>query len=305
MLAEIFVLYALFGATFTLGEAAVRSVPPLFFIGTRMIIAGILLLGFVLFKKRKEFKFNISDWPWFLGIVLFHIYLSYCTEFFSFQYLTSSKVALFYNLSPFITALLSYAFFKEIMTPKKWLGLGIGFAGFFPILKSSAPSVESSLGSIGFVSYAEIIALVSVTSACFGWVFMKKLTTERGYSYIFVNGFGMLCGGVLAMLTSHATEVWPTVEYLSRSVPFWQSLIGLILIGNIIAFNLYGKLLHQYSATILSFFGFVTPLFTALFSWLWFGESVSYAFFITIALVALGLYLFYQEELKLGYIVDR
>lgn len=301
----VLILYALFGATFTLGDAAVRVMPPLLFIAIRMILAGLLLLGFVYTKHRDQFKFNKKDLPWFLGIIFFHIYLSYCTEFFSFQYLTAAKVALFYNMSPFITALFAYFVFKEIMTPRKWLGLAIGFGGFLPLLESTAPTIESTLGTFGFISVAEIIALVSVTSACVGWIFMKKLTTELNYSYIFINGFGMFFGGILALGTSHATETWPALEYVMYSFPFWRSLLLLILIGNVICFNLYGKLLHTYSTTMLSFFGFVTPLFTALFSWLWLGETVSNAFFITIALVTCGLYIFYQEELKLGYITHK
>ena len=260
----VLILYALFGATFTLGDAAVRVMPPLLFIAIRMMLAGLLLLGFVKTQHKEDFKFDMKHLPWFLGIVFFHIYLSYCTEFFSFQYLTSAKVAMFYNLSPFITALFAYFVFKEVMTPRKWLGLAIGFGGFLPLLESKAPAVESTLGTFGFISVAEIIALVSVTSACAGWVFMKKLTTEFHYSYIFVNGFGMLFGGSLALATSYATETWPAFDYVMYSFPFWRSLILLILIGNVICFNLYGKLLHTYSTTMLSFFGFVTPLFTAL-----------------------------------------
>jgi len=301
----VLILYALTGATFTLGDAVVRVMPPLLFIGIRMILAGLLLLGFVYAKHRDQFRFNKKDLPWFLGIIFFHIYLSFCTEFFSFQYLDSAKVALFYNFSPFITALFTYFIFKEVMTPRKWLGLTIGFSGLLLILESSAPTVESTLGNFGFISVAEIIALVSVTSACAGWIFLKKLTTNFNYSYIFVNGFGMFFGGILALFTSYNIEAWPTLNYVMYSFPFWRSLLLLILIGNVICFNLYGKLLQTYSTTMLSFFGFVTPLFTALFSWLWLGETVSYAFFATIILVAVGLYIFYQEELKLGYITHK
>ena len=57
--------------------------------------------------------------------------------------------------------------------------------------------------------------------------------------------------------------------------------------------------------TILSFFGFFIPLFAAFFGWLWLGEEVSCAFYTTVGLVTIGLYLFYQEELKQGYVVGK
>src|SRR3989344_9658996 len=102
---------------------------------------------------------------------------------------------------------------------------------------------------------------------------MKKLTRDHSYSYFFVNAFGMFFGGILTLITAPFFEVAPTVITLMEW-PFLLSLFLLILIGNVICFNLYGYLLQKYSATILSFFGFITPLFTAFFDWIWFGQIV-------------------------------
>ena len=299
----ILILYALFGTTFILGKEAVMAVPPIFFIGIRMILASIILLGFIKFYQRGSLAIKRKDLPWFAGIIAFHIYISYVLEFVGLQYLTGAKTCLLYNLSPFITALFSYFFFGEMMTKRKWLGLGIGFLAFLPSLMIQAPAQELSAGGFGFISWPEIMLMVSVTSACAGWIFMRKLTRELGYSYFFVNSIGMLGGGVLALATSYPTEVWPSYTSLISNVPFMRSLFLLILIGNIVCFNLYGKLLATYSATILSFFGFVTPLFAALFGWYWLGETVHWTFYVTVFFVAFGLYEFYQEELKQGYIL--
>ena len=299
----ILILYALFGSTFILGKEAVMAVPPIFFIGIRMVLASLILLSFIKFYQRGSLAIKRKDAPWFAGIVIFHIYIAYVLEFIGLQYLTGAKTCLLYNLSPFITALFSYFFFGEVMTKRKWLGLGIGFCAFLPMLIFETSGAEAGTSSIGFISYPEMLLLISVTAACAGWIFMRKLTRELGYSYFFVNTVGMFGGGVLALLTSYPTEVWPSYASLIGNVPFLRSLFLLILIGNIICFNLYGKLLATYSATILSFFGFVTPLFAAIFGWYWLGETVSWSFFVTVGLVAFGLYEFYQEELKQGYIL--
>lgn len=300
---QILILYALFGSTFILGKEAVMAVPPIFFIGIRMVLASLLLLGFIKFYQRGSLSIKREDAPWFAGIVAFHIYIAYILEFVGLQYITGAKACLLYNLSPFITALFSYFFFSEIMTKRKWLGLSIGFCAFLPSLIFETPSAEFSGGGVGFISYAEALMMLSVVSSCAGWIFMRKLTRELGYSYFFVNTVGMFGGGILALLTSYPLEVWPSYASLINNVPFIRSLFLLILIGNIICFNLYGKLLATYSATILSFFGFVTPLFAAIFGWFWLGETVSWSFFVTVILVAFGLYEFYQEELRQGYIL--
>jgi hypothetical protein len=290
------VLYAFFASTFIIGREAVLAVPPMFFIGIRMVLAGILLVGFVKVFRKESFKLHKNDLFWFAGIVLFHIYGSYVLEFISLQYLTGAKASLLYNLSPFITALFSYFFFGEVLSFKKWIGLLIGFLAFIPVLITQPVGTESTTHSL----YAEILLVISVTASCIGWIFMKRLISQHNHSYVFVNGIGMLFGGILSLGTSFFFENWPSITSLTDNIPFIRSLLLLILIGNIICYNLYGKLLHQYSATVLSFFGCTTPLFAALFGWLWLGEIVSPWFYVTAALVAIGLYVFYQEDLKEG-----
>jgi len=144
---------------------------------------------------------------------------------------------------------------------------------------------------------------------------MKKLTNVRGYSPVFINGIGMLGGGLLALVTSFLWEKTPRIYgaeslgYLDKILPitvspevagyimfFWYTLL-LIIIGNIIAYNLYGYLLTYYSATFLSFAGFTTPLFAALLGWLLLNEHITWHFFSTIIIVSFGLYLFYKEDL--------
>jgi drug/metabolite transporter (DMT)-like permease len=63
-------------------------------------------------------------------------------------------------------------------------------------------------------------------------------------------------------------------------------------------------LFRHYTVTFLSFAGFTTPLFAALFGKIFLGESVGLHFFFSLAVVSLGLWLFYGEEIKQGYIID-
>ena len=71
----ILTMYALFASTFILGREVVAIVPPIFFIGVRMLIAGALLFSFIMIKHRKELTFKQKELPWFLGIIIFHIYI--------------------------------------------------------------------------------------------------------------------------------------------------------------------------------------------------------------------------------------
>ena len=312
MLLLIFLLYMLFASTFTFSKAVLLYATPIFFVAVRMVVAGIILLLYCYFFSRKRQFLEKKDWGLFAQIILFHIYFAYVFEVTALVYLTSAKACLLYNLSPFVTALFSYFLFKERLTRIQWLGLIIGFAGFLPILMVQAP-LEALVDH--FISLPELLMIFSTIAASYGWIIMKKLTNTHGYSPIFVNGVGMLGGGLLALITSFLWEKTPrvygteSINYLNKILPitisseiagyimfFWYTLL-LIIIGNVISYNLYGYLLARYSATFLSFAGFITPLFAALFGWFFLNEQVSWYFFTTVIIVFFGLYLFYKEEL--------
>jgi len=301
-------LYMVIASTFTIGKLALEYLHPMFLIGLRMTTAGSLLLGYLYFFKRSALKFKKEHLFDFIVIILFHIFFAFVAEFWALQYLTSSKICLFYNLSPFITAIFSYFWFSEKMTIKKVFGLLIGFFAFLPVLIAGESSDFFSSRFL-FFSWPELAMLFSVVSACFGWIIVRKLGRD-GYSMLTINGVGMLGGGLLSFLMSFFFEGTPTLKAISGS---FATNVGmallytmlLILLANVLFYNLYGYLLKHYTATFLSFAGFLTPFFAAVFGWMFLGESVNTSFFVTIFLVLIGLYLFYQEELRQGYIVSE
>jgi drug/metabolite transporter (DMT)-like permease len=186
------------------------------------------------------------------------------------------------------------------VSSKKIVGLVIGFLGFIPILMSSAPQ-ELIAGHWGFLSFPELMLLVSVLSSVVGWLIFKNLITKHGYSPFLINGYGMLIGGLMALITSFAIEGIPHIGLTGSPeeiTAFIEYTALMIVVANIIAYNLYGYLLHVYSPTLLSFFGFTTPLFTALYGFIFLHEPISAAFVASLILVSVGLFLFYQEELK-------
>lgn len=73
-------------------------------------------------------------------------------------------------------------------------------------------------------------------------------------------------------------------------------------ISNIICYNVYGLMLKKYTATFLSFVGLLSPIFASLNSWVLLGERPSWIIFASTTVVALGLWMVYQAELKQGYI---
>lgn len=309
------VLYMLFASTFTIGKAALAYTTPILFIAMRMIIGGLLLLGYQYFFKRSEFTLHRKDIGILAQVSFFQYYAAFILEFVSLQWMTSGKASLIWNFSPFVTALICYFLLGERLSSKKVIGLIIGFLGLLPILMATTPQEELA-GMISGFSIPEIILLGAVVSAGYGWIVFAQ-AQERGYNTSMINGLTMSVAGIAALCTSlifeGAPHIMPPASCLSRHMPTLCSLFGaygagialfigyslaLILISNIICFNLYGYLLTVYSATFVSFAGFITPLFAAVFGWVFLDECIGLPFLYSLAIVFIGLVIFFLEELK-------
>jgi drug/metabolite transporter (DMT)-like permease len=317
----VLLLYMFLASTFVIGKAALVYSQPIFLIGTRMTIGGILLLLFVRFFHKDQWKFKKEDFWLFAQIAFFHIYVSFILEFWSYKYVTASKAAFMFNLSPFITAIFAYVFFREAMSLKKWIGLIIGFLGSLPVLFGKESSTEMATKHIfGVLSIPELCLLIAATAGVYGWIVMKKLVVNKNYSPIFVNGIGMFFGGVAALLTSFGFEEKPLLKntlcqtisdpvntnisssWFGCCLPDFFVFLGyvflLILVANIIFYNFYGFLLKKYTPTFLSLVGLLCPLFAACLGWLFLGETVTWTFFVSLAVIMLGAYIFYKDELQ-------
>jgi drug/metabolite transporter (DMT)-like permease len=292
----IILLYAGFASVFTISKTGLEHAQPFFFVGSRMLLAGLLMLAYQGIFQKQEFKFKKVHFWRIFRLAAFNIYLTNVFEFWGLQYLTSFKTCFIYSLSPFVSALLSYLMFNETMTNKKWVGLCIGFAGFIPILLSQT-TTEEAAGQVLFFSWAELSVMVAAVSSVYGWILLRQLVRENEYSPLMANGLSMLIGGFLALLHSFYVEDWNPIPIFNL-FPFLECALLLILISNLICYNLYGYLLKKYSATFISFAGFITPIFSAMFGWFYLNEVMTWPFYLSTIIVFAGLLLFYQEELK-------
>lgn len=284
---------------FTVSKWGLAYTAPIFFVAVRMILAGALLLGYLIIRRTKGpgLRAMLKDWFLFAQIILFHIYLTYICDLCALKDIASVESAFIYNLSPFIAALFSYLWFSERMTWKKWFGLALGFGSSLLLL------FHSGLSDPLAYSFPRLLTLIAVISGSYGWIVVRALV-KKGYSPILVNGIGMVVGGFIALLTSWHAETWapyPVTEW----IPFIQATILIVVLANVIFYNLYGFLLKRYTATFLSFAGFMCPLFAALLGYFFLGESFSPRLFISFGIACIGLIIFYAEELKQGYIASR
>lgn len=299
----VFLTFFIWSTSFTLGKTTLECAPPIFLTGIRMFLGGLVILAFLALFKKADFKIKKQQLFPLILLSISAVYLTNVFEFWGLQYLTAAKACFIYSLSPFLSALFSYFQFKEKVTSRKLLGLVVGFIGFVPVLLNQS-GAEELLGGFSFLSWAEIALIVATVTSVYGWILLRKLGKEDGMSPLMANGSSMCLGGMIALVHSLFADSWTPTPITNYS-GFFQGVFLMIIISNLICYNLYGWLLKRFTATFLSFAGLMTPLFAAFFGWLVLGETVSWTFFLSVGIISFGLWLVYSEELRLGYIVRR
>ncbi len=300
-------LNVLYAWMFIIAKFALYTSKPVFMTAVRIMIGGLVSLIIYRYIKKSWqacyediHAITMTQWKLIIGLGISNIYFCNAFEFWGLQYLSAGKTAFIYNMSPFFAALLAYFVFSEKMTLQKWAGLLLGFFGFLPIFLEPSEIIDTTI-KFGFVSLAEIALLIASVATVVGWTIVRILMRQKSFSSFLLNGISMIIGGLVcfahAYLFESAPRVTPGTEWT-----FLGYVCAMAFSQNIVAYNLHAYLVTRYTTTFLTFFGFLSSILAALFGLILLHESISTNFIISTACVFAGLVIFYQEELRQGYI---
>ncbi len=217
MRARLLLTYAavcvLWGATWLVVKWGLRDLPPLLFVGARMLLAALLLLPFAL--RGGVARVSAADWRWLLGIGLLQVTIPYGLMFAGQTMVASSLAAVLFSTFPVWLVLLGWVLVPgETLTPRK-LGLALlgllgvavlqgGAAGAGPPEAAGSPGLGALLITAGSVS----CALANV------------LVRRRGLTLSpVVMTFGQSLGaGVVLLLAAAALERGAPVAFTPRAL---------------------------------------------------------------------------------------
>jgi drug/metabolite transporter (DMT)-like permease len=260
-------------------KLALPDIPPMLQATIRS--AGALLVLFLIARARgvKMFERDGTLRAGLLAGVIFGI------EFvliYRGLYLTSaSRAAVFLYTAPFFVALGSYLFLGERLRASQWGGLALCFAGVALAIGVPQADVDANvlLGDLMIVGggalWAATTLIVKATS-------LLKAPAEKGLGYQVAMSIPIL--GFAAWISGETITRLPGPLALSLMAyqAFW--VVGL-------TFLLWFALVKTYSASKLSAFTFITPLFGVAASYFIMHDTLSLAFGAAALLVISGLYL--------------
>lgn len=292
---DIILGFGVFASAITINKLCLVQLPPLFFVGMRMLASGLIMLVYHAFRSSRMKICHLKpDLKALIIIGILTTFIPSALKAFGLKYLISSKATLLSSLDPFVTAIYAYFLWNERINLRQFLGMLIAFFGIFILLLTSSP-LEQILGGVGFLSWPELATLGSMVVGRYGWILAQRVLHAERYSPSELNALIMTVGGSCSLFLSACLGELSHCT-LPTSWTFWLIVTYSVTIGNIMGYTIYSTLLKKHPITLISLCGISVPLYVHLFGPLILGEHLSSLFFISFLLVAAGTFIFVKNK---------
>jgi drug/metabolite transporter (DMT)-like permease len=222
--------------------------------------------------------------PGLLAGVLFAIEFALIYQ--GLRFTSASRAAVFLYTAPFFVALGSYQMLGERLRPSQWGGLALCFAGVALAIGVPQANVDARvlLGDLMVVGGG---ALWGATTLIAKGTKLRLAAPEKALAYQVAVSIPIL--GAAAWLFGEKLDHFPGP--IALSVVTYQAIwvVGL-------TFTMWFALVQRYSASKLSAFSFITPLFGVVASYLILHDELTLSFGAAALLVIAGLSLVNRAE---------
>ena len=261
-------------------KLAIPEIPPLIQATIRSVGAAAIV---ALWMRMRGISFTIRDGSLIPGLIAgFFFGLEFILLFRGLLWTTATRATLFLYLAPFFVVIGARWFLPvDRFHLSQWLGLGLSFAGMIVAFGLPTPAADPRqvIGDIMIVGGAATWAITTLVIKASA---LNRVAAEKTLLYQLVVSGVML--GIAAAVFGETMTKMPGAVALGALG--YQTL----WVVNI-TYVLWFGLIARYSASRLSAFTFLTPLFGVAAGYLVLDEPLTPAFAAAVALVAAGLVL--------------
>ena len=276
----LFILGGLWGSSYLFIKVAVAEVPPLTLVAGRLVLAA-AIMWIVLLVARQAMPRSRRLWASFAVMGLLNGAVPYSLIFWSEQYISSGLASLLQATMPLFTVLLGHFLVRdERLTAGRVAGVVLGFVGvgllMLPDLRQGAHA--NLLGQLAMVA----------SSVSYAGAALFARSRLRGQPAL-VSTTGQLTMGAvwtlpLSLLIEGPLQAVP-------SLPALASWLGLTILGTVIAYVIYFKLIERTSAAFVSTVTYIIPVFGLILGALVLGEPLSVSLLVSLGLILAGVLL--------------
>jgi len=260
-------------------KLAIHDVPPLTQCAIRSSLATLILLGLM---RWRGLPIVARDGTLAAGLIAGLLFgVEFLLIYRGLLYTTASRAVLFIYLAPFFVVIgARWLFPGDRFGPKQWLGLLMAFIGMVVAFGAPAPTTEPR----------QLLGDLMMAFAALGWAAttliikssaLARVSPEKTLLYQLVVCVPIVALG--ALVFGERITAMPSVVALG-SLAYQTIVVGT-------TFSLWFALIVKFSASRLSAFTFLTPLFGVAAGHLVLGEPLTPAFALAVLLVAAGLVL--------------
>jgi drug/metabolite transporter (DMT)-like permease len=273
------ILYVfLWASAFVPSRVLARDTPPLWILTIRFSIAGGILLGLAA-ATRLPIPRAPGTWLRLFALGLGGNALYLGLNYVALKHLSAGMGSIVASTNPLILALLAPWLLHEPLTPRKLIGLLLGFGGVVLAMHARAGSQTARVQDV-------LLAAAGVLAFVFSNILYKRMA-ERPHPVV-LNGAQLLCAGVALLLPAFVFEGAPHIPW---TPPVLWSLAFLVVVLSVGASMLWFWILHHGEASRVSAYFFLTPAFGLLLGAALLGEQLRPTDGLALVIIAAGLWL--------------
>lgn len=260
----LFLVVCLSWGTTWLGiKIAVQSVPPLTAAGLRFLIAFPLFACFA-WLRGEPLMFPKGSRGFLVFVTLCYFSLPYTLLNYGEVHVSSGLTALLFSCMPVFILIFSALLLREKIHLAQLLGIAIGFASLFQIIRGQ-----------GLLSdHNELSGVLSILGAALLHALCYVVTKKHG-SAISVITYNTLPIGIAGLLLCLAGLGIEHPDFSAISPRSWGALLYLGLAASVGGFIVYFFLLKRLNPVILSFVFIIFPVFAVIIGAWYEGQSLS------------------------------
>lgn len=255
----------------------------LVFAGWRFALAGLVLLAWAAWRGRRIAPQSPRALGQMAVLGLAQTTLQYVFFYIGLAHTTGVKGSILNATGTFFSVLLAHFIYRnDRLTAPKAMGCAVGFAGVMVINFGTAsgglPALDFTLLGEGFVVIA---AFVLAAAGIYG----KRIS--QGIDPIVMTGWQLLIGGGALLAAGFGLG-----GRLENFTPGSTALLAYMVLLSSLAISIWSLLLKHNRVSLVTAFNFMVPVFGALLSALFLGESIlEWRNAIALVLVCVGIWL--------------
>lgn len=250
----------LWGSAFAGAKIGFEYTTPLHLSGMRFMLAGLLLVPFLIYQKV-DWKANLREWRYMLLFGFLQTFIQYGLFFMGLNRVAGAVSAIIIGGGPLFVAIMAHFTIKDDrMNLRKAIAITLGLTGI--VFISLTKGVTGQTGSSFYIGIALLI-ISNIVGASTNIIVAKN---KGRVSPVMLTAFANFTGGVILYIVSYFTESWHIKDY---DAEFYFALFWLALIPAA-GFSIWYSLLQKPGVKVseLNIWKFVIPVTGAILSWI-------------------------------------